>query len=100
VDKIGPSAGKIHNFVNFFLHHAAMSVFINSDALARAYGPSWLCNDVTRPFWQSRSGQTGPEREVDMVAFQSRAPKPSHVAGTGAQNGAPSRSSASLSALN
>src|SRR5215469_7343324 len=22
------------------------------DALARAYGPWWLCNDVTRPFWQ------------------------------------------------
>ena len=38
------------------------------DALARAYGPWWLCNDVTRPFWQS-GGNAGPEREVDMVAI-------------------------------
>ena len=43
------------------------------DALARAYGPWWLCNDVTRPFWKSGSRATrwrsGPEREVDMVAI-------------------------------
>ena len=45
------------------------------DALARAYGPWWLCNDVTRPFWQpgpaNRHG-AGPEREDGMVAFRSR----------------------------
>lgn len=45
------------------------------DALARAYGPWWLCNDVTRPFWQPglthRYG-AGPEREDGMVAFRSR----------------------------
>jgi hypothetical protein len=41
------------------------------DALARAYGPSWLCNDVTRPFWSS-GRQAGPEREVDMVAIRLR----------------------------
>jgi hypothetical protein len=47
------------------------------DALARAYGPWWLCNDVTRPFWQSGLssfyGAPGPEREVDMVAVPTRA---------------------------
>jgi hypothetical protein len=41
------------------------------DALARAYGPSWLCNDVTRPFWSSGC-KAGPEREVDMVAIRLR----------------------------
>jgi hypothetical protein len=50
------------------------------DALARAYGPWWLCNDVTRPFWQpgppARWEGTGPEREVDMVAIPSRAIAP------------------------
>ena len=40
------------------------------DALARAYGPWWLCNDVTRPFWSGR--RAGPEREVDMVATRLR----------------------------
>jgi len=39
------------------------------DALARAYGPWWLCNDVTRPFW-SPGREAGPEREVGMVAFR------------------------------
>jgi len=77
-----------------------MSVSIKRDALARAYGPSWLCNDVTRPFWQSRSWGTGPEREVDMVAFQNRAPAPSHEAGTSVQSGALSRFIAPLSARN
>jgi hypothetical protein len=28
-------------------------IYRRVDALARAYGPWWLCNDVTRPFWQS-----------------------------------------------
>ena len=41
------------------------------DALARAYGPWWLCNDVTRPFWQS-GRKIGPEREDGMVAFRLR----------------------------
>src|SRR5215469_11715140 len=41
------------------------------DALARAYGPWWLCNDVTRPFWQPGC-KAGPEREDGMVAFRSR----------------------------
>jgi len=41
------------------------------DALARAYGPWWLCNDVTRPFWSS-GREAGPEREVDMVATRLR----------------------------
>ena len=45
------------------------------DALARAYGPWWLCNDVTRPFWQS-GVLAGPEREVDMVAVPMRAVAP------------------------
>ena len=45
------------------------------DALARAYGPWWLCNDVTRPFWQS-GRKPGPEREVDMVAVPIRAVAP------------------------
>jgi hypothetical protein len=45
------------------------------DALARAYGPWWLCNDVTRPFWYSGS-PAGPEREVDMVAIPIRAAAP------------------------
>src|SRR5215471_16609510 len=45
------------------------------DALARAYGPWWLCNDVTRPFWQPGPAicqGAGPEREDGMVAFRSR----------------------------
>ena len=50
------------------------------DALARAYGPWWLCNDVTRPFWQSGLPSfhraPGPEREVDMVAIPIRAVAP------------------------
>src|SRR6516162_3488325 len=41
------------------------------DALARAYGPWWLCNDVTRPFWSS-GRKVGPEREVGMVAIRLR----------------------------
>ena len=45
------------------------------DALARAYGPWWLCNDVTRLFWQS-GPYAGPEREVDMVAIPIRAIAP------------------------
>jgi hypothetical protein len=55
-------------------------IYPRVDALARAYGPWWLCNDVTRPFWQSgppvcREG-AGSEREVDMVAIPSRAIAP------------------------
>ena len=46
-------------------------IYQDLDALARAYGPWWLCNDVTRPFWSSGC-KTGPEREVDMVAFRLR----------------------------
>ena len=45
------------------------------DALARAYGRWWLCNDVTRPFWQP-GRKAGPEREVDMVAIPNRASTP------------------------
>src|SRR5262249_535782 len=40
-------------------------------ALARAYVPWGLCNDVTRPFWQPGC-EAGPEREDGMVAFRSR----------------------------
>ena len=62
---------------NFFLHRRVMRLFIDlADALARAYGPSWLCNDVTRPFWKSRSSWAGPERELDMVAILRRAATP------------------------
>jgi hypothetical protein len=54
------------------------------DALARAYGPWWLCNDVTRPFW--RPGFTaGREREVGMVATELRDVLPcidAHLRGT------------------
>ena len=50
-------------------------IYAGVDALARAYGPWWLCNDVTRPFWQSGS-MPGPEREVDMVAIPIRAVAP------------------------
>jgi hypothetical protein len=43
-------------------------IYRGLDALARAYGPWWLCNDVTRPFW--RPGRAaGRLREVGMVAF-------------------------------
>jgi hypothetical protein len=41
------------------------------DALARAYGPWWLCNEVTRPFWQSGC-KADPEREDGMVAIRSK----------------------------
>ena len=54
------------------------------DALARAYGPWWLCNDVTRPFWQS-GRQAGPEREDGMVAIRLRDVLPcidAHLRGT------------------
>ena len=41
----------------------AMRVSIRAvDALARAYGPWWLCNDVTRPFWQSGRPLSGGGR--------------------------------------
>ena len=50
-------------------------IYRRVDALARAYGPWWLCNDVTRPFWQS-GRVPGPEREVDMVAIPIRAVAP------------------------
>jgi len=50
-------------------------IYRRVDALARAYGPWWLCNDVTRPFWQSGL-VPGPEREVDMVAIPIRAVAP------------------------
>ena len=54
-------------------------IYRRVDALARAYGPWWLCNDVTRPFWQSGGfscRRAGPEREVDMVAVSIRAVAP------------------------
>ena len=35
----------------FFLHAGGFGLFNATDALARANGPSGLCNDVTRPFW-------------------------------------------------
>src|SRR5712691_5440773 len=44
-------------------------IYRGLDALARAYGPWWLCNDVTRPFWSS-GRKAGPEREVGMVAVR------------------------------
>src|SRR5438309_1299758 len=50
-------------------------IYRGLDALARAYGPWWLCNDVTRPFWQPGPANchgSGPEREDGMVAFRSR----------------------------
>jgi hypothetical protein len=50
-------------------------IYADLDALARAYGPWWLYNDVTRPFWQSGCAP-GPEREVDMVAVPMRAVAP------------------------
>jgi hypothetical protein len=46
-------------------------IYADLDALARAYGPWWLCNDVTRPFWQS-GRKAGPEREDGMVAIRLR----------------------------
>src|SRR5436190_4876449 len=46
-------------------------IYRGLDALARAYGPWWLCNDVTRPFWSS-GRMAGPEREVGMVAIRLR----------------------------
>jgi hypothetical protein len=80
-----------------------MSVFKTYDALARAYGPSWLCNDVTRPFWQNRSLWTGPEREDDMVAIQrgAAALHPETLYGlTGATCGTTDRVNAPQSVLN
>ena len=38
-------------------------IYPRVDALARAYGPWWLCNDVTRPFWQSGRPPWGRSRE-------------------------------------
>ena len=49
-------------------------IYPGLDALARAYGPWWLCNDVTRPFWQpgpATRRAAGPEREAGMVAIRS-----------------------------
>lgn len=47
-------------------------MFRATDAHARAYGPSWLCNDGTRPFWPILMGLTGDtagaERELSMIA--------------------------------
>jgi hypothetical protein len=61
---------------NCRLHSGDCGVSIATvDALARAYGPWWLCNDVTRLFWQS-GPYAGPEREVDMVAVPMRAVAP------------------------
>jgi len=51
-------------------------IYPGLDALARAYGPWWLCNDVTRPFWSS-GREAGPEREVGMVAIRLRGVVPS-----------------------
>ena len=79
----GHGSENIYVLVNFFLHRVSMSVFTTYDALARAYGPSWLCNDVTRPFWQTRSSSAGPERELDMVAIQGGVYGPRTNAGSG-----------------
>src|SRR5215469_791228 len=58
------------NFLEFTLAFPAdKRIYRALDALARAYGPWWLCNDVTRPFWSS-GRRAGPEREVDMVAIR------------------------------
>src|SRR3954447_4409738 len=58
------------------LHSGDCGVSIATvDALVRAYGPWWLCNDVTRLFWQS-GPYGGPEREGDMVAVPMRAVAP------------------------
>src|SRR5580700_9900331 len=71
------SRKKFPSIREFFLASREFAfIYLFRDALARAYGPSWLCNDVTRPFWQSRSSWAGPERELDMVAIQRRAPAP------------------------
>jgi len=73
----GSSLTKTYRFKLIFLLAIALMqrMYRAVDALARAYGPWWLCNDVTRPFWQS--GVTaGPEREVDMVAILIRAVMP------------------------
>ena len=48
---------------------ADVRIYRALDALARAYGPWWLCNDVTRPFWQP-GRKAGPEREDGMVAIR------------------------------
>jgi len=59
-------------------------IYRGLDALARAYGPWWLCNDVTRPFWSS-GRWAGPEREVGMVAIRLRGVVPcldAHLRGT------------------
>ena len=61
---------KLH-FSKFVLAPPAdKRIYRGLDALARAYGPWWLCNDVTRPFWQP-GRKAGPEREDGMVAFRS-----------------------------
>jgi hypothetical protein len=59
-------------FLEFALaFRADKRIYRGLDALARAYGPWWLCNDVTRPFWSS-GRKVGPEREVGMVAIRLR----------------------------
>jgi len=65
------------NFFGFPLALPAdKRIYPGLDALARAYGPWWLCNDVTRPFWSS-GREAGPEREVGMVAIRLRGVVPS-----------------------
>ena len=60
------------NFLEFVLASPPdKRIYRALDALARAYGPWWLCNDVTRPFWSS-GREVGPEREVGMVAIRLR----------------------------
>src|SRR6516225_6741421 len=65
--RLDAAAERCHQTVNFLESTLAFGVdrriYRGLDALARAYGPWWLCNDVTRPFWSS-GRKVGPEREV------------------------------------
>jgi hypothetical protein len=56
---------------DFFLAQPTVCPMYRVDALARAYGPSGLCNDVTRPFWIVWL-TAGSEREVAMFVALSR----------------------------
>ena len=53
----------------FHLRAAGFALCNAIDALARANGPSGLCNDVTRPFWIVWR-TAGSEREVAMTKPQ------------------------------
>jgi len=72
---LNAAVGRCHRTVIFsefaLAFPADKRIYRGLDALARAYGPWWLCNDVTRPFWLS-GRKVGPEREVGMVAIRLR----------------------------